>query len=550
MAEPAAHERGQWKSNLGFILAASGSAIGLGNIVFFSANAYKYGGGAFYLPYFIALFAIGLPVMILEFGLGHHTGQSFPLALRRTVGKGGEYLGWFAIINATFIAMYYITILSWVLGMFLGSFGGLWEDSVAVPAFGLAAGDVQNPIAYFFNMLSSWWVLLLVFVVWLANIYIVRRGARTIESTVKVFVPLMWLFMLIMLVRGITLENGVQGLLLLFTPDFEVMKNLDVWQGAFSQIFFTLSLGFGIMCAYSSYLPRRSDQTNNALMTSFLNCGFEYIAGIAIFTILFATLMIPKASTISMMFFIIPSGIKHMPVADPMILVFGVLFFALLLAAGLSSSISLVEAFSSALIDKFNANRRRVLVWSFIVGTSGSLLFALPHVIDRGLNADGTLGFTLLDLVDHWAFSHGLLIVGLIECLLLGWVYGVGRIRRTINEHSKYHLPGAYDWMIKLVIPALILFVLGFSIYLQVTNPSGLYGSDFAEHYTVDWPWVQALPQIGFWLWMLTATGGAALLTLLRSRRELPLSLRAHHDDAPPAAAVPSPHEEGKEHRS
>jgi NSS family neurotransmitter:Na+ symporter len=525
--------RGQWKSTLGFILAASGSAIGLGNIVFFSANAYKYGGGAFYLPYFIALFAIGIPVMILEFGLGHHTGQSFPLALRRTVGRGGEFLGWFAIINATFICMYYITILSWVVGMLIGSFGGLWQSSVAVPAFGMQTGELANPYAFFFNMLSSWWVLGLVFLVWLANIFIVRRGARTIESSVKIFVPLMWLFMMVLLVRGLTLENGVQGLFLLFTPNFEVMKDLDVWQGAFSQIFFTLSLGFGIMTAYASYLPRRSDQTNNALMTSFLNCGFEYIAGVAIFTILFSTVLIPRASTLSMMFFIIPSGIQQMPGGDPMVVGFGILFFVLLLAAGLSSSISLVEAFSSALIDKFRANRRRVLLWSFIVGTAGSLLFALPQVVDRALTDNGTLGLTLLDLIDHWAFSHGLLFVGLLECVLLGWVYGVGRIRRTINEHSKYRLPAAFDWLIKLIIPLLIAFVLGFSIYLQARAPGGLYGSSYSQNYSVGWGWLHRLPHFALLLWLGGAIGGATLLTALRSREE--------SAGEPAAAGAPEP---------
>ncbi len=513
--------RGQWKSHLGFILAASGSAIGLGNIVFFSANAYKFGGGAFYLPYFIALFAIGIPVMILEFGLGNHTGLAFPLALRKTVGKGGEYLGWFAIINATFICMYYITILAWVLGMFLGSiFGGLWRPSVAVPAFGLADGDLPNPYAFFFNMLSSWWVLILVAVVWLANVYFVRRGARTIEATVKVCVPMMWLFMMVLLIRGVTLENGVQGLFGLFTPNFEVMKNLDVWQGAFSQIFFTLSLGFGIMCAYASYLPRNSDQTNNALMTSFLNCGFEYIAGVAIFTILFATALIPRASTLSMMFFIIPTGIQQMPGGHPMVLAFGILFFILLLAAGLSSSISLVEAFSSALIDKFRADRKKVLVWAFFVGVAGSLLFAIPQVIDQTLTDDGTLGFTLLDLVDHWAFSHGLLVVGLIECLLIGWVYGVGKIRRTINEYSKYRLPRAFDWMIKVVIPLLIAGVLIFSIIDQLRDPAGLYGSSYTANYSVDWGWLRALPLFAFCLWIVAATGGAALLTFRRGKDE------------------------------
>ena len=116
-------ERGIWGSRLGFILAASGSAIGLGNIVFFSANAYKYGGGAFYVPYLVALFVIGLPIMTLEFGLGRFTGRAFPAAMNKIGGRRAELAGWFGIFNASIITMYYITILGWVFGCFLGSFG-------------------------------------------------------------------------------------------------------------------------------------------------------------------------------------------------------------------------------------------------------------------------------------------------------------------------------------------------------------------------------------------------------------------------------------------
>jgi len=140
-------------------------------------------------------------------------------------------------------------------------------------------------------------------------------------------------------------------------------------------------------------------------------------------------------------------------------------------------------------------------------------------VINRGLEDDGTLGFTFLDLIDHWAFSHGLLIVGLIECILIGWVYGVHKIRKAINEHSKYNLPAAYDWIVKLVIPILIGFVLGVSIYKQATDPGGLYGASFKENYTVTWSWVRWLPQIALGMWLVCAIGGATLLTFLRSRK-------------------------------
>jgi len=509
-------KRSQWKSKLGFILAASGSAIGLGNIVFFSANAYRFGGGAFYLPYFIALFVIGIPVMILEFGLGHYTRVAFPQSLKKLAGTKGEFVGWWAIFNASYITMYYITILAWVLGMLLGSFGSLWKESLPVPAFGLGEGQLPNPYAYFFAMLSSWKPVIFVVIVWLLNVLIVRRGAATIEPAVRVFVPLMWVFMIALIVRGVTLPNGGQGVMLLFTPNFSVMKNPEVWQGAFSQIFFTLSLGFGIMTAYASYLPKKSDMVNNALATSFLNCGFEYIAGLAIFSVLFAFAMVPKASTLSMMFFIVPQGISQLPGGPAAVTSFGILFFVLLLLAGLSSSVSLVEALVAAVIDKFGSGRAKTVAVFCAVGIMGSVAFSLPQVINPGLENDGTLGLTLLDLVDHWAFSHGLLIVGLIECILIGWVYGADRIRRSINAESAFKLGCYFDVLIKFVIPALILFVLGNSIYDEVTG--SIYGSGFVGNFAEPHSWLRLLPRMVLVVWISLSALAALVMTRVKGR--------------------------------
>ena len=503
-SDSAPAERGQWKSRIGFILAASGSAIGLGNIVFFSANAYKFGAGAFYLPYIIALFAVGIPVMILEFGLGHHTGRAFPEAMFRTCGRKGEFLGWWAVVNASMITMYYITILGWVVGMWVGALGDLWTPSVAVTAFGMAEGALPNPVAYFFDMISSWGTAGGVALVWVLNVVICLKGARGIESAVRFIVPAMWILMAALIVRGVTLPEGIHGVYLLFTPDFSVMSDPEVWQGAFSQIFFTLSLGFGIMTAYASYLPKDSDQVNNGLMVSFMNCGFEFVAGLAVFTLLFAFAVAPKASTISMMFFVVPGGIAKFPAG---VAAFGVLFFTLLLIAGLSSSISLVEALVSALIDKFEVPRRRAVLLFSAIGLFGSILFALPTVIDKGLASDGTLGLTLLDLVDHWAFSYGLLIVGLGECLLLGWVYGVDKIRDTINASSARPLPASFDVLVKWVIPGAVGLLLVWAIYKEVSG--GFYGHDFEVGE------LTALPYLAFGTWLVLTFGVSFAFTRL-----------------------------------
>ncbi|HVS04029.1 MAG TPA: hypothetical protein VMT16_14785 [Thermoanaerobaculia bacterium] len=467
---PPASDRAQWKSKLGFVLAASGSAIGLGNIVFFSANAYKYGAGAFYLPYLVSLFLVGIPLLIAELGLGGMTQQAFPQSLGRIGGRWGELAGWWGLLNASFITMYYVTILAWVCGMMVGAFGSLWRPATEVDAFAVAS--MPNPTGFFFAMISSWWVVGLVALVWALNVLLVRRGVATIEAAVKVFVPLMWLFMIVLIVRGLTLPHGEEGVFLLFTPDWEMIRGAEVWQGAMSQIFFSLSLGFGIMTAYASYLPRNADHTNNGLVTACLNCGFEFIAGLAVFSLLFAFAIVPQASTLTMMFFVVPEGIAAMPWG---VVLFGLLFFVLLLLAGLSSSISLVEALLSGLIDKFGWSRRRTLLVGGTIGFLGSVAFALPVVVDPEIAATGTLGLSLLDLIDHWAFYHGLLIVGLVECLLIGWKLPVARLREEINRSSRLRLPVAFDWLIKLVIPAGLVAILLQSAWREISD--GLYGT-------------------------------------------------------------------------
>ncbi len=492
-----AEQRGQWNSRLGFIMAAAGSAIGLGNIVFFGANAYKYGAGAFYLPYLIALFVVGIPVMILELGLGSLTRRALPASLHHLKGRFGEFWGWFSLASAFLVTMYYIALLSWVFGMLIGAFGPLWAPEQALPAFS-GVESLSNPTGYFFNLISGWSPLIFVLLIWAVNLFIIVRGVSQIEFINRIFLPLMWLFILFLIGRGITLPNGLEGVYLLFTPDFSAMKDIEIWKGAFSQIFFTLSLGFGVMTAYASYLPKDSDQVSNSFIISMMNCCFEFLAGIAIFTMLFSFSMVPKASSLSMSFFVIPQGISQMPGGPLVVKAFGILFFILLLLAGISSSVSLVEAPISALMDKFKVSRARIIPFVGAVGVLGSAAFALPTVIDPNLSATGTVGLTLLDLVDHWAFSYGLLIGGLAECLILGWFFGPEKLRNHVNQYGKIQLPAIFDVLIKYVIPAILIFIL---------VRSGL--QEFETFYGSDYPiaeWAKFLPALCFLVW---AAGGA-----------------------------------------
>ena len=508
-------DRGAWKSKLGFILAASGSAIGLGNIVFFASNAYQYGGGAFYLPYFIALFVMGIPVMILEFSIGTMTGRSIPLALGRLAGKKGEFVGWWSLASALTITMYYITILGWALAMLVGAFGSLFDGGAVAPAFEPFAepSDGVNATAWFFGMISTYWPMAAVTAIWGMTILLLWRGTDTIEKAVRVFVPLMWLFMIGLVIHGLTLPGGVDGVLYLFTPNLDGITDIQVWQGAFAQMFFSLSLGLGTMVAYASYLPKTADNVNNSLLVSFLNCGFEYIAGVAIFAILFVYALNPVGGTLSLSFFVIPQGIAGFPFA---VKAFGIFFFFLLVIAGLTSAVSLVEGMASALIDKLGITRAKALAFVLVPGILGSLMYALPLVVNPTLSDNGTLGLSLLDLVDHWAFRYSLITVGLLECLLVGWVLGAEKVREVVNRHTKFKLPAFFDWMIKVIIPAILGFVLVGTLWQDLTNEGGIYGSSW------DLGGFGWLPTAAPILWLVFTLALAAFLTSRRTAETAP----------------------------
>ena len=502
-------QRESWKSKLGFILAASGSAIGLGNIVFFSSNAYQYGGGAFYAPYFLALFVLGMPLMMVEFGMGTLSGKALPLALQKLAGRRGEFFGWFSIVGALFITSYYVTILGWAFAMMLGSFGSLFEPGVSAPFEPLLEPTGSpNATVYFFKMISTWNPVVYILIIWGLSLLILGNGTASIERAVRVFVPLMWGFMIILVIRGVTLDGGFQGVMYLFTPDWEGIADPLVWRGAFSQMFFSLSLGMGIMTAYASYLPKDADQVNNAMLVSFLNCSFEFLAGIAIFSLLFVFALNPAGTTLSLSFFVIPQGINEVSTQPWIVRLFGFGFYLLMVLAGLTSAISLIESPASALKDKFRVTRRRALLWVAVPCGVASLLFALPQIIDRGLTGDGTLGLTLLDLTDHWVFNYSLLIVGLAEVVLIGWIFGADRLRAALNEHTRLKLGPWFSFLIQYLIPPILLLVILTALWQEWP----LYGSAYEMP---GYGWLTVFIPL---FWLATAVGLSLLLTKTRNR--------------------------------
>ncbi len=459
------HHRAQWKTHIGFLLAAVGSAIGLGNIWRFPYLCYKNGGGAFLIPYFIALFIVGIPLMILEVGLGHKMRGSAPASFA-TINKHGEWLGWWQIIFVMFgIVLYYSVIISWCLNFFFFSFNLSWgadpnsffsKDFLMKSSSPFNIGDVRAPIL--FSLAIVW------FLNWLIEFLGVQKG---LERANKFFMPLLFILVGVLVFWSLGFPGSKQGLLVYLKPDFSRLKDPRVWIDAFSQIFFTLSLGFGIMIAYASYLPKKSQIVKDSIVISLTNCFFSVFAGLGVFSVLgymakatSQPLEEVVSESLGLAFVAFPKAISLLPAFSHL---FGVLFFGSLVIAGLSSSISIIEAFTSGLIDKFHYPRRVVVSVLCVVGFLGSIIFTTQA------------GLLWLDIADHFLTHYGLVIGAILECLLVGWFYRTQRLREHINNVSSLKINRCWDFSVRLLIPLVLIIILINSLIKEFSSPYGGY---------------------------------------------------------------------------
>lgn len=458
--------REQWSGQLGFVLAAVGSAIGLGNIWRFSYMAYSYGGGAFLIPYVVALLSAGIPLLILEFAVGHERIGSAPLAFHK-ISPRWEWLGWWAVVFVMFgIELYYSTVIAWCADYAVLSVNLGWGDDPNAYFFGTFLGLTDGPFE-----LGGFQgpILAGLAVVWALNWLILHRGVqRGVELANKIFMPLLLVLTAVLVFWSLTLEGASLGIRAYLTPDFAKLREPKVWIDAYSQIFFTLSLGFGIMIAYASYLPEKTNITRNAILTGVINCSYSLFAGFAVFSVLgfmATTQGVPMADvvkeSVGLAFVAYPKALSLMPLGGA---AFGVIFFLCLFVAGMSSSISIIEAFTSAFVDKFGVKRQRVVNVICAMGFVGSLVFAT-----RG-------GLFWLDIVDHFLLQYGLVAVGIIECLIVGWIFRASVLREHVNRISSVRLGPWWDWLIKYFAPGMLAVIVGGAIWAEIEKPYGGYG--------------------------------------------------------------------------
>ncbi len=451
-----------WQNRGVFILAAVGSAVGLGNVWRFPYVAYKFGGGAFLIPYFVALFVAGIPLLILEFSLGRMVKSGAPQAMAY-IKENFRWLGWFAILIGSTIVIYYAVIMSWCFGYLFHSFSLKWGADPSTFFYKEYLGLLDATSAGHFGGIQ-WSILIGLALTWVWIFFSIFKGVDSVGKVVLITVPLPVLILIIMIIRGFTLPGAWDGLNYFLQPNFKELLNPQVWIEAFSQVFFSMSIGFGIMIAYASYLPDKSDVNNNALLAGLLDAAIAFMGGLAVFSVLGYLafkqgVMVPDVVTSGpgLAFVTYPAILSLLPFWAQF---FGVLFFLMLLTLGIDSAFSLVEAFVAGIEDNITIKREKFIGIVCIV----AFLLGIPFATKGGLY--------WLDIIDHYLTSFGLIFVGLLEALLVGWVLGADKVRDFANKYSDFSIGKWWDISIKFIIP-IILFTM---IIINTINAfKGLY---------------------------------------------------------------------------
>lgn len=485
-------DRSRWSSRTVFLLAAIGSAVGLGNVWRFPYLAGKYGGGAFLIPYIIALFLVGIPLLMLEFAIGQKMQRGAVGAFKKLKSRWGA-LGVFALLSSFIIVCYYAVVMAWSLLYFLASFGMKW------------AGYEGGTKAYFFNEVlqvtagpsviggMNWPVVIALIFVWVAVYFSVWKGAHSVGKVVWITVPLPLILLGVLLIRAVTLDGFLDGwAYYLVTEDWSLLWNSEIWIAAFSQIFFTLTLAFGVMIAYASYKKENADIAKDAWTTALVNSAISLFAGFVVFAVLgymafksnvgVASL---AASGPGLAFVVFPEALSLMPWAG----FFSAIFFLTLLMLGIDSAFSLVEAINAVFVDKRNKKLiPKISFWVCLAGLLGGLIFATKA------------GIYYLDIVDHFVTNFNLIIIGILQAILAGWIFGAEKVRAYINKVSDVKLGYWWTIMIKFVVPIVLMFLL-VNQYLNEINKA--YEEYSAGALAIGW-FIVAIPFLVFaLLWII-----------------------------------------------
>ena len=442
-------DKNEWGSNLSFLLAMIGSAVGLGNIWRYPYVLYSNGGGAFFIPYIVAILIMGIPFLILEYGVGYNFKSSFTKAVK-SISNKWEYLGWFLPVAVFMILIYYSAILGWDgFYVIISAFKGWGADPNAyfTGSF-LQANDTLGGLGTFvpfvaIAMLVGWVIM------WVISHTDLEKGLGRVS---KVLVPLLFAIMIFIVLFSLTLPGAGIGLAELYNPDWSLLLNFNIWMAAFGQMIFSLSLGMSIAFTYASYTKDDSDLVSNALWVTVANCGFENFAAIGVFSILgYMSLQsgvaVPDLVTqgTGLVFIVYPTVFN---VLGDWASVIGPLFFFTVYLAGLTSILSTIEPLSFSIQNKFGWSRNKTMTVLCVFGAAVSMIYATA------------MGSYILGIADTFVNQIAILIGVIFECIVFAWIFKAENIIPKLNAKSKSIKLGKW-WLVvvKYVLPIFIAIV-------------------------------------------------------------------------------------------
>ncbi|MBR0574757.1 sodium-dependent transporter [Proteiniclasticum sp. BAD-10] len=433
--------RGTWSSRFGFLMAAVGSAVGLGNLWKFPYLAGENGGGAFVLVYIVLVVLLGFTLMLAEMTIGRRA-QSDAYGSYHKIRKGWGFIGALGILAGFLILSYYSVVGGWVIKYIVASFTGTGADKAVY--FESFIGAPVEPVIYHLIFMG------------LTAIIVIRGISGGIEKASKIVMPALFGLLLVVVFRSVTLDGASVGLEYYLRPDFSQIT-LKVVIAALGQVFFSLSLGMGIMVTYGSYLSSHEDMEKDAFIIPSLDSLVAILAGFAILPAVFAFGFKPTQGP-GLMFVTLPAVFDHMPLGS----LFSGLFFLLVFFAAISSSISLMEVTVSFGIDQFKWSRKKaVLIFTtlmFLIGIGASLSlgawkgFQIPWI-------DGK-AYGIFDFLDVTTSYYLLPLGGILCAVFIGFVWGIPAVVQEIKKGSAFRTEKFWTVLIKYVVPVLVFLIL------------------------------------------------------------------------------------------
>lgn len=450
-----------WGTRVGLVLAMAGNAIGLGNFLRFPVQATQNGGGAFMIPYFVALIFLAIPLMWCEWAMGRMGGERghgttpgiFAMLWKNPAAK---YLGALGIFLPLAVGIYYFYIESWTLAYAWFSLTGKYHGVQDVNQMRDFLVSFQGLNTGFFGGLGTAYTFFLI--TFALNFWIVYRGIKGgIEKLALIGMPILFIFAALLVVRVFALgapdaanpqNNVLNGLGFIWNPDFSQLTNSKVWLAAAGQIFFTTSVGFGMIQCYASYLKKNEDIVVTGFSTTMTNGFVEVLMGGSIaIPIAFAffgreaTLAIAQGGSFNLGFAAMPIIFQKISLGT----IFGFMWFSLLFIAGVTSSVAMLQPAITFLEDELKWSHKKAVV------APSLFLFVVAHVPILGLKSGA------LDEMDFWAGTFGVALFALIETILFVWVFKPERAWSEIERGAQVKAPRFFLWVLKYVTPVYLL---------------------------------------------------------------------------------------------